>query len=115
MTYQGSCHCSAIRFQVEGTLENAMECNCSHCNRKRFLLWFVPKAQFTLETPDASLTSYKFNKHVIDHLFCPTCGVQAFAYGADPDGNEVVAVNIRCLENIDQSAVTKIPFDGKSI
>lgn len=115
MVYQGSCHCNAVRFEVTGELENAMECNCSHCNRKGFLLWFVPKTQFTLHNPDAPLTSYQFNKHVIDHLFCPTCGVQPFAYGADPNGNEVVAVNIRCLENIDQGSIAKIPFDGKSM
>ncbi len=31
---QGSCHCGAIRFEVEGTFEEALECNCSHCSRK---------------------------------------------------------------------------------
>ena len=25
------------------------------------------------------LTIYKFNKHVIDHEFCSTCGIQSFA------------------------------------
>lgn len=115
MTHHGSCHCGAVRFSVEGAIENALECNCSHCSRKGFLLWFVPKEQFTLETPDAPLTSYKFNKHVIDHLSCPTCGVQAFAHGTDPDGNEVIAVNIRCLHDIDLTTLTKIPFNGKDM
>lgn len=115
MIHSGSCHCGAIRFEVEGTIETAMECNCSHCSRKGFLLWFVPKTQFTLQTPDAPLTSYTFNKHVINHLFCPTCGVQAFAYGADPEGNEVAAINIRCIEDIDLSTIPKVPFDGKNM
>ena len=39
MNYKGSCHCGQIAFEVEGTLEQAMECNCSHCIRKGYLLW----------------------------------------------------------------------------
>jgi hypothetical protein len=43
MNYKGSCHCGQISFEVEGTLEQAIECNCSHCSRKGYLLWFVPR------------------------------------------------------------------------
>jgi len=35
MNYHGSCHCGRIAFDVEGELTQAMECNCSHCSRKR--------------------------------------------------------------------------------
>jgi hypothetical protein len=40
----------------------AMQCNCSHshCRRKGYLLWFVPRAQLTLARPDAPLATYTF-------------------------------------------------------
>jgi hypothetical protein len=31
MNYKGSGHCGQISFEVEGSLEQAMEGNCSHC------------------------------------------------------------------------------------
>ena len=62
MNYKGSCHCGQISFEVEGSLEQAMECNCSHCNRKGYLLWFVPRPQFKLNTPEEDLVTYTFQQ-----------------------------------------------------
>ena len=43
MAYEGSCHCGAVTYTVEGDIpDTAMSCNCSHCRRKGFLLTFVP-------------------------------------------------------------------------
>lgn len=57
---------------------------------------------------------YLFNKHVIRHQFCPTCGVEAFAFGDMPDGAEMAAVNVRCIDGIDLDTVHPAPFDGAS-
>ncbi|HET6587333.1 MAG TPA: GFA family protein, partial [Oleiagrimonas sp.] len=43
MSHQGSCHCGRVAFEVEGDPEQLIECNCSHCSRKGYLLWFVPR------------------------------------------------------------------------
>ena len=64
MKYSGSCHCGNVRFEVEGELKSAMECN---------------------------------------------------AYGTDPKGNEMAAVNIRCLDDIDLAKVPVRQFDGRSM
>ena len=45
MNHAGSCHCGRIRYTVEGTPDSGMECNCSICARKGYVLWFVPRAQ----------------------------------------------------------------------
>lgn len=110
----GSCHCGEVRFTVEGEPAEAMECNCSHCSRKGFLLWFVPRDHLRVEAPLDSLTSYRFNRHVIDHRFCPTCGCSPFSLGTTPDGKATAAINVRCLETIDLGTVKRIPVDGKS-
>ena len=47
-TYQGSCHCGKIAFEVEGELTAATDCNCSICQRKGTLMWFVPRTQLRL-------------------------------------------------------------------
>lgn len=110
----GSCHCGKVVFEVEGEPAEAMECNCSHCSRKGFLLWFVPRDRLRTWTPVDALSSYRFNRHVIDHRFCPDCGCAPFSLGTMPDGTETAAINIRCLEGIDLSAVKRVPVDGRS-
>lgn len=77
MAFEGSCHCGAVTYTVEGAIPaSAMSCNCSHCRRKGFLLAFIPLDQFRLTSGSDKLASYKFNKHSIDHQFCTECGCQ---------------------------------------
>ncbi|GHE41597.1 GFA family protein [Vulcaniibacterium thermophilum] len=111
----GSCHCGAVRFTVEGAPEQAVECNCSHCRRKGFLLWFVPRAALEVHAGEDRLSTYTFNRHVIQHRFCATCGCQAFGLGRSPDGAEMAAINIRCLDDFDALDVPRVPFDGRDL
>ena len=64
-------------------------------------MWFVPRDQLRLLTSEADLGTYTFNKHVIKHHFCQTCGIHPYGEGTDPKGNRMAAINIRCLEGID--------------
>lgn len=115
MQYQGSCHCGDIRFSLETTapLTKVLECNCSHCSRKGYLLTFVPRGQLTLGNPDVKLGSYTFNRHVIQHHFCPRCGCAPFGF-AEHKGQPTAAVNARCLENLDLASLEREAVDGRS-
>lgn len=115
MTHKGSCHCGRIAFEVEGEPGRIIECNCSHCSRKGYLLWFVPREQLRLSTPESALATYTFNRHVIRHHFCPHCGCAPFGFGSDPAGKATAAVNVRCLEGIDPSKLEVTHFDGRSL
>jgi len=115
MAYKGSCHCGKIAYEVEGELKTVMSCNCSLCEKKGALLWFVPRGQFKLLTPESGAATYTFNKHVIKHRFCETCGIHPFAYGVDPKGNEMAAINLRCVDGIDLGALHPQKFDGRSL
>ena len=114
MLYQGSCHCGLLKFEAEGTLEQVVECNCSYCSRKGFLLWFVPRAQLKISSGEGKSTIYKFNKHKIEHHFCPVCGCQPYGFAQDQEGREMVAVNARCVEDVDLSTLKRHAYDGKS-
>ncbi len=115
MIYKGGCHCGRIKFEVEGNIESVVECNCSICKNRGYLLWFVGREQLHLATPEADLASYSFNKKVIKHNFCPTCGSGVFGIGTDKTGAAKVAVNVRCLDDIDLTKLKIMPFDGRSL
>jgi len=104
-----------VKFEVEGELTQVMDCNCSICSRKGALMWFVPRDKFKLLTPEEDLATYTFNKHVIKHRFCPNCGIHPFGEGSDPAGMKIAAVNVRCLEGIDVSALPVKHFDGRAL
>ena len=114
MKYKGSCHCGRVAFEVEGTIESALACNCSMCERKGSLLWFVPREQMKL-TGEPELTTYTFNKHVIKHRFCRHCGVLPFGEGVDPKGVATAAINIRCLEDIELEKVPLHHYNGRAL
>jgi len=115
MKYSGSCHCGKVAFEVEGSLEGATACNCSICSRKGMLMWFVPRTSFHLLTAEDKLATYTFNKHAIKHRFSTTCGIHPFGEGTTPGGEEMVAINIRCLDNIDLDTLPINQFDGRSL
>ena len=115
MKSKGSCHCGRIAFEVDGTPDKAMSCNCSICQRKGSLLWFVPRDSLHLLTPEANASTYTFNKHAIKHRFCPTCGIHPYGEATDPKGNRMAAINIRCLEGVDLDAVPVTKFDGRPL
>lgn len=110
MTYTGSCHCGAVKFEVDTEIEKALECNCSHCHKKGFLLHFADKKGFKLLSGEEHLTEYHFNKKIIHHRFCKTCGVEGFA---DNDAYPQIAVNVRCLEGLDTDALPREKLNGR--
>lgn len=114
--HSGSCHCGKIAFEFESDpITEGLECNCSMCGRKGAIMHFIPASAFTLKTAREDIATYHFNKHVIAHNFCPTCGVAPFSEGENPPGNKMVALNLRCVDGVDPRAL-KINFhDGRAI
>ncbi|MBS0319178.1 MAG: GFA family protein [Proteobacteria bacterium] len=114
MHYEGSCHCGRVAFDVDGDLNGVVACNCSICQRKGALMWFVPRESLHLRTPDEAAATYTFNKHLIRHRFCPECGIHPYGEAKDPQGKDMAAVNVRCLEGVDIDALPVKHYDGRS-
>lgn len=112
--YTGGCHCGAVRFEVEASLDAVITCNCSHCGMRGLMLSFVPAAQFRLLQGESALTTYLFNHKVIQHRFCQRCGIEAFGEGKMPDGSPTVAINVRCLDGVDWEQLTPTHYNGRA-
>lgn len=95
MIYKGSCHCGQVAFEAEGDPEKIMECNCSICSKRGSLHWFITRENFRLLSPEDGMGTYTFNKHTIQHRYCPKCGCAPFGEGIAPSGNYMVAINAR--------------------
>jgi hypothetical protein len=113
-TYQGSCHCGRVRFEVDLDLDHVRSCDCSICRRRGALIHRVEADRLRLLTPLEDLTLYQWHTRTAEDYFCSTCGILPFrrprqrtsestARGAPPFSGW--SVNVRCLEAVDLDAV----------
>lgn len=112
MIFQGSCHCGAIRFEVEAPETVEVEnCNCSMCAKAGFLHLIVPLSKFWLLSGADQITTYTFNTGVAKHTFCKVCGIKPFyTPRSNPDG---IDINVRCLDT-QPLAMNIVEFDGQN-
>lgn len=109
----GSCHCGAVKFSVEGEVEQAIECNCSHCSREGLLMWFVSPSALVIVSGESQLSTYTFNQHAIRYRFCSVCGSQPFGEGRLRSGKEAALINMRCLDSVALDSVKRVPVNGR--
>ncbi|KAJ7829416.1 Mss4-like protein [Mycena olivaceomarginata] len=110
-TYEGNCHCGAIKFSVVlPPLENTPlhSCGCSICTKKGYLFVFPPKSAITVTKGAGSdglgagvLAEYAFNSKQVAHRFCATCATPFGIISNDLAGDGVFALNARMLRDVD--------------
>jgi hypothetical protein len=109
-TYQGSCHCGAVKFEIASDFPELTTCDCSICRRKNALMVKVPEAQFKLLAGGESLTLYQFHTNTAKHYFCRTCGIYPFhRKRMAPDS---YGVNVFCLEGFNPAGIPVRTTDG---
>ena len=113
-TFTGGCHCGQVRFEATSDLAMVTACNCSICTKKGLHLAFLAPTNFQLRAGEENLKEYLFNRHAIRHQLCIHCGVDVFARGTRPDGTEVIALNVSCIDGIDLSTIAMTPIDGRN-
>ena len=110
LTFDGGCHCGAVRFRVTVRRRRVSECNCSLCTKKGYLHIVIPKEDFELLRGEDHLSTYQFNTNVAKHHFCKTCGIHSFYVPrSHPDG---FSVNERCLDAAPPGWSDREFFDG---
>ena len=102
--YQGSCHCGAVKFEIETDFPELTTCDCSICRRKNALMVKVPEADFKLLAGEEFLTLYQFHTRTAKHYFCKVCGIYPFhRKRVTPD---FFGINVFCLENFDPTGIS---------
>jgi hypothetical protein len=104
-TYEGSCHCGAIRFEADLDLaEGSNRCNCSYCAKARAWFAFAKGANRFRLLDGSGVSEYRWTPPGSSgpHLtfaFCRTCGVRTFASGElEALGGAFHAVHVPTLD-----------------
>ena len=108
-TYQGSCHCGAVRFEADLDLtQPTYRCNCSICRRTRFWPAVAREGGFRLLAGESELTQYLFNTRKNQHYFCKHCGVRAFGIGTETPLGKMYGINIGCLSSLSEEELSRL-------
>ena len=102
-TYAGSCHCGAVRFDIDTDFPELTWCDCSMCRRRNALMVKVHESRLRLLAGTESLAEYRFHTRTATHYFCRVCGIYPFhRKRVTPD---YYGINVFCLEGFDPSGI----------
>ena len=73
----GSCLCQTVRYQIDGTVDDASHCHCSQCRKAHGAAFgsygHVRPAEFRWESGADAVASYRASAHAT-RTFCRECG-----------------------------------------
>lgn len=118
MTYRGSCHCGAVRFEADIDLrKGSLRCNCSFCQKIRCWAVMVKPEAFRLLAGQDDMTAYQFGAKNEHHYFCKHCGVRPYGIGNSPRHGVFYGVNVASLDGVSDEELANAPItyvDGRA-
>jgi hypothetical protein len=113
--HTGSCHCGAVRYEVEVDLEKGgSRCNCTVCTKTAIMGSIVKPEAFRLLAGEESLGEYVWGGKISRRFFCTHCGIHCFARGyLEVVGGDYVSINLNTLDGVDPAALPVIYWDGR--
>lgn len=98
--HRASCHCGAVRLEVElpDGVVDPRRCDCSLCRRKGTIVATVPLHRLRVAAGREHLRLYQLNTMTARHWFCGICGIHTH-HQRRSDPNEY-GFNVACLEGI---------------
>lgn len=113
-THRGSCHCGAVRFEIDLDLGGkATRCNCTICHKTGVTGANTKPDAFRLLSSENALGTYAMSP-AATRYFCRTCGIHCFGKGDVPEiGGAFVSVNVNTLDDVDVGTLEIGYFDGR--
>lgn len=99
----GSCHCGAVRFEVEEPTQ-VLDCNCSHCRLYGALVAYYPQREVRFERAPNTFI-YQWGDRDLEFHHCRTCGCATHTTLAGTNDAAKIAVNARLIRSLDPKRV----------
>ena len=115
--YHGSCHCKAVRYEVDFDLsQGTNRCNCSICWKARAWFAIVRQDELKLLSGEKEMGQYRWipegkTESHLTYKFCSHCGVRIFAAGEDERlGGKFFALHVPTLDDASQDELAAAPL-----
>ncbi|HEX4534621.1 MAG TPA: GFA family protein [Rhizomicrobium sp.] len=108
---EASCHCGALKLQIEAAPQTVTHCNCSICRRFGTLCSYYSPKQVSIT--GATDTYMWGDKSIVFHR-CKNCGCFAYWLAVDKSYDRM-GVNARLMAPEVLAAAAVREFDGASM
>ena len=112
-SYQGSCHCGAVRFtaKLADGFRSVRRCTCSYCRMRGAVAVSADLDGIEITQGAELLSVYQFNTNTAKHYFCSRCGI--YTHHQRRSNPRQYGVNVACLERVSPFDFHEIPvYDG---
>jgi len=116
-TYHGSCHCKAVRYEVDLDLaEGTNRCNCSICWKARAWFAIVQEKDLKLLTSPDDMGEYRWipkgrTSSGLTYRFCKQCGVRIYAAGDEASlGGKFYTLHVPTLDDVEKDELAAAPL-----
>lgn len=107
--HPASCHCGAIRFELDlpDGLVEPRRCDCSLCRRRGAIVASVPLDGLRILAGQDQLSLYQFGSHTAKHYFCSHCGI--YTHHQRRSRPLEYGFNVGCLEGVNPYELVEVP------
>lgn len=107
--HPASCHCGAVRFELDlpDGLVEPRRCDCSLCRRRGAIVASVPLDGLRILAGEDQLSLYQFGSHTAKHYFCSRCGI--YTHHQRRSRPREYGFNVGCLEGVNPYELGEVP------
>jgi hypothetical protein len=109
---QASCHCGAVRMEIDSLPETLTQCTCSICRRYGALWAYRTRRTARVVAGADAERRYVWGDRVIEFWFCANCGCMTRYESTEKHDDSRVAVNARMIAPADIAGLRIRTFDG---
>jgi hypothetical protein len=111
---ESSCHCGAVRLEIETAPPEVKDCNCSICRRYGVLWAYYSPKQVRIIPPAGATDIYMWDDRSIEFHRCKICGCVTHWAPVDK-ARDRMGVNARLMAPEVLARARVIVFDGASM
>ena len=104
---EASCHCGAVRYEVERVPERLLDCNCSICRRDGALWAYYAQRDVKFVSKPDTLT-YVWGDRALARHHCKTCLCLTHFTVIGTDDAKMIGVNARLMSGLDPAKIRVI-------
>src|ERR1700722_7721051 len=108
---ESSCHCGAVRLEIETAPETVTDCNCSICRRYGVLWAYYSPTKVRITPPQGATDIYMWDDRVIEFHRCKVCGCDTHWAPVDKK-HDRMGVNARLMDLAVLKAARVRKLDG---
>ncbi len=107
-----SCHCGAVRIELDAPPARLTECNCSICRRLGALWAYYTRDQVRFVMAADATHAYAHGDRTLAFHHCRTCGCTTHWASLRPENPDRVGINARLFPPEDRTGIPVRHFDG---